>query len=253
MPVPILPRRQFLLAAGGLVAAATPWALPRTEATRTSGRVAGRSADRSAHPVTVAIDTRHPGPTVPRDFAGLGFEVGPLNPGNAGVAGYFFSPSNSSLVTLFQNLGLRNFRVGGGSVDQQPPAGTGSNGYDGIDNLFAFARATGTKVIYTLRMFNPSSRPLPDLMSDDSTVAGYIWRHYRDYVDSLAISNEPDWHSFHTSDNHPEDPLIVEATSGVPGTAYPSYLVDWRNFAGSIQRAAPERDCPVRTPARTAR
>ena len=54
---------------------------------------------------------------VPDDFAGLSFERGPLNPGNAGVAGYLFSPANHSLVTLFRNLGLRNLRIGGGSVD----------------------------------------------------------------------------------------------------------------------------------------
>ena len=40
---------------------------------------------------------------VPGDFAGLSFERGPLNPGNAGVAGYLFSPANDSLVTLFRN------------------------------------------------------------------------------------------------------------------------------------------------------
>ena len=64
---------------------------------------------------------------VPDDFAGLSFERGPLiNPGNAGVSGNLFSPANSSLVTLFRNLGLGNLRIGGGTVDQLIPAGTGS-------------------------------------------------------------------------------------------------------------------------------
>ena len=54
-----------------------------------------------AHPVTIRIDAAPAGPVVSHDFAGLGFERGPLNPGNAGVAGYLFSPANDSLVTLF--------------------------------------------------------------------------------------------------------------------------------------------------------
>src|SRR6266566_5093131 len=102
-----------------------------------------RPARLDSHPVTITIDDEHPGPVVPGDFAGLSFERGPLNPGNAGVAGYLFSPANDSLVTLFRNLGLGSLRVGGGSVDQLIPAGLGSDGFTGIDNLFAFADVVG--------------------------------------------------------------------------------------------------------------
>src|SRR5207342_3835884 len=92
-------------------------------------RGAGARADRmDSHPVTVTIDDEHPGPVVPGDFAGLSFERGPLNPGNAGVADYLFSPENDSLVTLFRNLGLGSLRVGGGSVDQLIPAGVDGDG-----------------------------------------------------------------------------------------------------------------------------
>ena len=102
-----------------------------------------------AHPVTVTIDVGHPGPAVPDDFAGLSFERGPLlSPGNAGVSGNLFSPDNNSVITLFRNLGLGSLRIGGGTVDQLIPAGTGSDGLTGIDNLFAFAAAAGVKVIY---------------------------------------------------------------------------------------------------------
>ena len=111
-----------------------------------------------AHPVTITIDAEHPGPVVPDDFAGLSFERGPLNPGNAGVAGHLFSPANHSLITLFRNLGLRNLRIGGGSVDEFVPAGLGGDGFTGIDNLFAFAAAAGVQVIYTLRLLNPRAQ-----------------------------------------------------------------------------------------------
>ncbi|HEY1344535.1 MAG TPA: hypothetical protein VGF54_06110, partial [Streptosporangiaceae bacterium] len=65
---------------------------------------------------------------VPGDFAGLSFERGPLVDRDAGVSGNVFSPANSSLITLFRNLGLGNLRIGGGTVDQLIPAGTGSDG-----------------------------------------------------------------------------------------------------------------------------
>jgi hypothetical protein len=87
------------------------------------------AAGPGTHPVTITIDGEHPGPVVPDDFAGLSFERGPLNPGNAGVSGNLFSPANNSLVTLFRNLGLGNLRIGGGTVDQLISAGTGSDGF----------------------------------------------------------------------------------------------------------------------------
>jgi len=176
---------------------------------------------------------------VPGDFAGLSFERGPLNPGNAGVAGYLFSPANSSLVTLFRNLGLRNLRIGGGSVDQLIPAGSGSDGFTGIDNLFSFAAAAGVKVIYTLRLLSPGVKPIADLRSLDAQAAAYIWRHYQQHVASFAIGNEPDWHAFHTHAAQRLDPAIYEEVSGVPGSAYPSYLAHWRAFADAVRGAAP--------------
>jgi hypothetical protein len=192
-----------------------------------------------SHPVTITIDDDHPGPVVPGDFAGLSFERGPLNPGNAGVAGYLFSPGNDSLVTLFRNVGLASLRVGGGSVDQLIPAGTGGDGLTGIDNLFAFAAAAGVKVIYTFRLLSPGAAPIDDLTSINAQAAGYIWRNYRDSLDSFAIGNEPDWHAFHTYAGHPLDPAISEEISGVPGSAYPSFLADWRSFADAVGAAAP--------------
>jgi hypothetical protein len=192
-----------------------------------------------AHPVTITIDAEHAGPVVPRDFAGLGFERGPLNPGNAGVAGYLFSPANDSLVTLFRNLGLRNLRIGGGSVDDMSPAGAGSDGFTGIDNLFAFARVADVKVIYTLRLLSPGAKPIRDLKTVDAQVAGYIWRRYQENVASFAIGNEPDWHAFHTYDGHPADPAIYEQISGVPGSAYSSYRARWQSFAAAVTDAAP--------------
>jgi hypothetical protein len=132
------------------------------------------AAPPAGHPVAITIDTGHPGPVVPADFAGLSFERGPLATGNAGVSGNVFRPANTSLVTLFRNLGLGNLRVGGGTVDQLIPAGTGSDGFTGIDNLFAFAAAAGVKVIYSLRMLSPGAQPIGDLPGIHAQAAGHI-------------------------------------------------------------------------------
>lgn len=192
------------------------------------------SAGAANEPVTVIVDAGAKGRAIPRDFAGLSFERGVLTSGNASVPGYLFSASNTALITLFRNANIKNVRIGGNTVDQQIPAGTDSDGYKGVDELFAFAAAAGANVIYSLRLNNPSADPVPNLLSDDASAAEYIWQHYRHLVNSYAIGNEPDWHSFHIS-----DPAIYETTPGVPGTAYPSFLDDWRKFADAIVERVP--------------
>src|ERR1700735_4500779 len=204
----------------------------------TNGGMAVPDAGHDLVMLTIRVDAESPGPVVPDDFAGLGFERGPLNPGNAGVAGYLFRPENDSLVTLFRNLGLRNLRLGGGSVDNMFPAGADGD-FTGIDNLFGFARAAGVRIIYTLRMHNPSTKSIGDLEAIDARVAGHIWRHHRENVASFAIGNEPDWHAFHTYEGHPADPAIYEEISGVPGSAYSSYRAHWQSFAAAVADAAP--------------
>ena len=197
------------------------------------------TAGPGARPVTVTVDAGHPGPVVPADFAGLSFERGPLVSGNAGVSGNMFSAANSSLITLFRNMGLGNLRVGGGTVDQLIPAGTGSDGLAGIDNLFAFAAAAGVKVIYSLRLLSPAANPIGDLKAVHAQAVGHIWGRYRPQVASFAIGNEPDWHAYHSHQDQQLDPAIFEQVPGVPGSAYRSWLAQWRSFAGAVAGAAP--------------
>lgn len=222
-------RREFLQTAGLVMAGGVM--LPAARGMASSGRGSGGAA---TEPVTVVVDATAAGPPVPSDFTGLSFERGILNSGNAGVHGYFLSPANTELVTLFRNAGIGNVRIGGNTVDQQIPAGTGADGYTGVDQLFAFAAAAGANVIYSFRMSNPSASPIPNLVPDDASAAQYIWQHYSGLVNSYAIGNEPDWHSYHVS-----DPAIHE-TNSEPGSAYPSYLEDWRKFAAAIQNVVPE-------------
>ena len=78
-----------------------------------------------------------------------------------------------------------------------------------------------------------------DLKTINTEIAGYIWRRWQRSVASFAFGNEPDWHAFHTYEGHPWDPAVYEQTSGVPGTAYASYLAHWQSFADAVAAAAP--------------
>ena len=192
-----------------------------------------------SHPVTITIDAAHPGPVIPDDFAGLSFERGPLTPGNAGVSGNLFNPGNDSLVTLFRNMGMHSLRIGGGSVDQLIPAGTGSDGYTGIDNLFAFAAMTGVKVVYTLRLLSPAANPVNDLQAVNARAAGYIWAHTGTACPASPSVTSRTGTTFIPGPGHPLDPAIYEDVADVPGSAYPSYLARWRSFADAVLAAAP--------------
>lgn len=130
---------------------------------------------------------------------------------------------------MFRTIGIKSLRVGGGTADlpQYHVPGPAD-----IDHLFAFAEAADVKVIYTLRLLNGSA-------TDDARIARYIQQHYASRLVCFEIGNEPDWHSYHTSAGHARDPRIVESVADHPGTAFPSFLADWNDFASAVIRAAP--------------
>jgi hypothetical protein len=157
---------------------------------------------------------------IPDDFIGLSFETSIVLPGPNKLAQgkpfNLFSPTNQSLIAIFKNLGIKNLRVGGGTVDglrRRVPSPAD------VDQLFEFAQAAGLKVIFSFRLLNgnPASAP---------PIAAFIWQHHRPQLDSFAIGNEPDWRSYHRS-----DPRI---------TNYPSWLADWRKFADAIRAVVPD-------------
>jgi hypothetical protein len=194
-------------------------------------------------PIKLTVDANSHEFAIPADFVGLGFETKSVVPNQYGVSGYFFTAANTQLITLFQNIGLKNIRVGGGTVD-----GSGTNehcvtptpSHRDIDNLFEFSRAAGVKVIYSVRLENLGVCPNPNLASEDASIAQYVWNKHRADLDSLSIGNEPDVREFHTYPGHQEDPSVYESTPGVPGSAYASYFADWRKFADVILKSVPE-------------
>ena len=167
-------------------------------------------------PVTLSVDTRSRGYLIPENFAGISFETWAELPDRNGVSGHLFSPTNTQLITLFTNTGIWNLRLGGGTVDNRHvPVPSRED----IDSVFGFARATGIKVIYSLRLLNGDA-------ADDASIAKYIWTHYRPYLDSFSIGNEPN-----------EPPYRRPRTGAI--TNYAGYLDAWRKFALAITNAVP--------------
>jgi hypothetical protein len=233
--------------------------------------------------VTVTVNSTYSNITaskpIVQDFAGLGFETAAERSGNAGVSGYFLTPSNTQLITLFQQMGVRNLRLGGGTADgcgtpipqyYDPPESKGS---PDINNAFEFARVARVNVIYTLRMVDRSRCFVPNLAAQNATFARFIWSHYRANLEAFSFSNETDFHSAHTFCNTAgtctcrygtgcsgtaknivtADPLIYETLvpggRPVAGTAFASYLADWVSFAQTLHNpvtGAP--DAPLAAP-----
>ena len=194
-------------------------------------------------PIQLTIDAAAPEYAIPTDFVGLGFETKSVVPDEYGVRGYFFSPENSQLITLFRNIGIKEIRVGGGTDDgsgRDEHCVTPIPTFKDIDNLFEFARAAEIKVIYSVRLENLAACPNPRLAQDDARIVQYIWKKYRANVDSFSIGNEPDVSQYHSRPGATLDPAIYETRPGVPGSAYPSYFADWRHFAEVIRKAVPD-------------
>lgn len=194
------------------------------------GLACALSASAQTH-VSVTVGDQ-PGNVIPADFAGLSFESRNLNPDKQGL--HLFSPDNKPLIDLFRAIGIKNLRVGGGTADGPEFKVPGPAD---IDQLFGFAKAADVRIIYTLRLLNGD-------IQQDAALAQYIEQHYALQLECLQIGNEPDWHSFHTSPGHPRDPRIVETAPELPGTAYPSYLATWRQFAKAIVQVAPNAKFP---------
>ena len=88
---------------------------------------------------TLTIDTHAHGQTIPSDFIGESFEAGSLRNNVNGVRGHLFDSSDIEMVHLFKELGIKNLRIGGGTVDMPNINPTHAD----IDALFRFAKAAG--------------------------------------------------------------------------------------------------------------
>jgi hypothetical protein len=178
---------------------------------------------RGQSPVTVTIEPQQQTqrPAIPADFLGLSFGMKTVLPDKNG--GHFFSATNTPLVTLFRNLGLKHLRVGGTTVESPPK--TPIPGERDIDSLFGFAQAAGvSKVIYSFRLLETNAEQ--NVAATNAALARYIWDHYRSQLDCFAVGNEPDRETIFKQD------MVI--------TNFTTYLRKWRQFVAAISNAVPE-------------
>ena len=137
--------------------------------------------------VSLAVNTLLPGPVIPTNFLGLSFETANLQYNGVGVNGYMFDSSNTELITLFANVGVKHVRIGGTSTDTNNgpviPFYFPTN--QDIDALFRFVRAAGVQAIVSLQLENANP-------SADAAIGAYTWTNYNQYMTGLAIGNEPE-------------------------------------------------------------
>ena len=159
----------------------------------------------SATPVTVKLGEGNSGVPIPAEFSGLSFEVERLIPDPNGL--HYFRATNEPLVALFKTLGVANLRLGGSTADR--PVAWKVTHAD-LDQLFAFAKAAGVKVSFTLRMRESNSK-------DPALLAKYIIDRHSSALANLGIGNEPDTYTFR----------------------YPELRDLWRSFSKTIVEYSP--------------
>lgn len=163
-------------------------------------------------PVNLMIDMNAPGKPISPAFAGFSFETGSLHYGHYyRTNAYFFDSSNTRLLTLFHNLGIKSLRIGGNTVDRGFVPSR-----DEIDALFRFVKAADLKVVYSLRLANGDPSP-------DADAAKYLWDTYQPYLVALAVGNEPN--SYEGLDRQ----MTNEAM----------FLAKWNTFAAAVTNTVP--------------
>ncbi|MBE7170257.1 MAG: hypothetical protein INR73_06690 [Williamsia sp.] len=154
-------------------------------------------------PVKLVINAQEDGKTIPADYIGLSYETKVLLPDENGH--YYFRADNKALVAVFKTLGIKNLRIGGNSVDVATvPIPTEKD----IDQLFAFAKAAGVKVIYSVRLHDGDPQSAARL-------AKHIYKNYADLLDLFAVGNEPGYYKDYEGQLKPYWESIVKAMQEV--------------------------------------
>ena len=178
-------------------------------------------------------------PLVPRNFAGLSYELAQLTDHT------FFSAANRDLVAYFRLLSLNGIlRLGGNTSEfcwfkasastpapklHVPPGDLDANWMphqlfeihpEAIDALAGFLRATGWRLIYGLNFGNST----PQRAADE---AAYVAKKIGDQLEFFQIGNEPD--------------LYRKASNGTrpPHWDFPDYIKEWSAFARAIVASVP--------------
>jgi hypothetical protein len=133
-------------------------------------------------PIVVQIGSDPAGSIVPADALGLSYETSLLRPNADGLR--YFRPENRELLQVFKTIGVKSLRIGGNSVDD-PKVPLPDQ--DDVRSLFRFARQTGVKVIYSVRLQNGDPASAAEF-------ARLIRGEFRNELECFAIGNEPSYY-----------------------------------------------------------
>jgi hypothetical protein len=189
----------------------------------------------ASEPISVTIDGKRKGVRMPSSFTGLSFETGRLSPGG------FFTAANTSLIAFLTTLSPSGIlRIGGNSSDfshwapdkgavQPPPQGTPVDQFvvapqkqsrittAEIDDLAAFSKKLGWKVIYGLNLTTGSP-------AEGADEALYVVNALGSQLVAIQIGNEPDL-------NH----LGMRPA----GWNFDIYFDQWSSMANAVRQRAP--------------
>ena len=127
--------------------------------------------------MTVTIDPKNTGVTIPDDFSGLSFETKTMLPDKNEK--HLFSADNKLLIALFKQLGIHNLRIGGNTADN--PA-VEVPGEADIDNLFAFRPCRGRES----NLYAAIEAIAHLIQQSAAKIAAYVMGHYASDVSCLT-------------------------------------------------------------------
>lgn len=169
----------------------------------------------------VTVNPASPGLTIPDEFPGIGLEPFSV------CALVSLDRQGPTLANLFKNLGPAILRFGGSTVENTywAPTGTSTCSYEhtvlnktAIDNVFAFAKKAGVRVIWPVNLEIRDPATYADEAAYAYTVGGSS-------LYALEIGNEPD----------------------LFGWSYDTFRSEWEAYANAIKARVP--NAPLSGPA----
>ena len=171
--------------------------------------------------VTIAAHPESPGIAIARDFIGLSFETGSLTTATG------FPAENPVLQRMVAQVGPGLLRFGGNSVDQltgwirgqrAPSTPASVIASSDANRVFAFARAVGWRVLFSLNLGHGDP-------ATDADEADYVYGSASDVLSGFEIGNEPDL--YHSNGLRPATYTVSD------------YMAEWQTYANAIRARDP--------------